>query len=70
MEKPDTTRVQQGTTQVKYETTRDNTSTIRCNRSISRRNTSTKEARAAKIGLCFSLFVTQLYILLISFRNG
>ena len=32
-------------------------------------NTSTKEVRVAKLGLYFSIFVTALYIFLISFRN-
>ena len=54
---------QHETTRVKHKTTRDNTS-------ITRPNTSTKEARAAKIGLYFTFFVTELYIFLISFRNG
>ena len=51
-------------TQQEYNTTQDD------NTSIRRPNTSTKEAWAAKIGLYFTFFVTELYISLISFRNG
>ena len=54
---------QHDTTRVQHDTTQDNTS-------ITRPNTSTKEAWAAKIGLYFTFFVTELYISLISFRNG
>ena len=72
----ETTRHSTGTTRVKYEYKRHNTSTIRHNTSTirntstTRPNTSTKEAFAAKIGLYFALFVTELYIFLISFRNS
>ena len=44
----DNTLVKHDITQVKHQTTRE--------------NTSTKEARVAKLGLCFSLFITELYI--------
>ena len=40
------------------------------NTSKTRLNTSTKEAWATKIGLYFALFVTKLYIFLISLRNS
>ena len=63
----DTTRVEHGTTRVEHEATRDGTSTMRHNTSTARPNTSTKEARAAKTGLYILLFVTELYISLISF---
>ena len=76
----DTTRLQHETTRHNTSTTwdntrhtsttRDSTSTIRHNTSTTRPNTSTKEALAAKIGLYFALFVTELYIFLISFRNS
>ena len=65
------------TTRHNTSTTRDNkaqheytTSTIRQNTRKTRPNTSTQEGRAAKIGLCFALFVAKLYIFLIFFRNG
>ena len=45
-----------------------NTSIIPHNTSTTRPNRSTKEALAAKIGLYFRLFVTELHIFLISFR--
>ena len=65
----DNTR-QHDTTRVQHDTTRGNTSTIRHNTSTTRPNRSAKEALAAKIGLYFALFVTELYIFLISFRNS
>ena len=49
-----TTRVQYDTTRVKHDSTR-----------VQR-----KEAWTANIGLYFALFVTKLYIFLISFRNS
>ena len=49
--------IQHNAAQVQHETTRQNTSTTRP-------NTSAKEARTAKIGLYFTLFVTKLYIFL------
>ena len=71
-----TTRVQHNTTRVQHDTTRRNTSTtrhntskIRYNTNTTQPNTSTKEARASKIGLYTALFVTELYLFLISFRN-
>ena len=64
------TRVQHNTQQDNASTTRDNTSTIRHITSTTRLNTSTKEALAAKVGLYFALFVTDLFIFLISFRNS
>ena len=54
---------QQEKTRVKLDATRDNTRSPR-------RNTSTKEARVAKLEVYFALFVIELYILLISFRNN
>ena len=60
--KHDTTRGNTNTTQGSTSTARDNTSTIRHNTSTTRPNTSTGEALAAKIGLHFALFVTELYI--------
>ena len=50
-------------TRVKLDASRDNTRSPR-------RNTSTKEARVAKLEVYFALFVIELYILLISFRNN
>ena len=47
-----------------------NTSTIRHNTSTTRPNRSSKEALAGKIGLYLALFVTELYIFLISFRSS
>ena len=60
----DAARVQHETTRNNTSTTRHNTSTIRHNTSKTQLNTSTKEARTAKIGLYFTLFVTKLYIFL------
>ena len=57
-------QVQHETTRQNTSTTRHNTSTIRHNTSKTRPNTSAKEARTAKIGLYFTLFVTKLYIFL------
>ena len=68
--KHDTTRYNKSTTQHNTNKTRDNTSTIWCNTSTTRANTSTNKARAAKIGLCISLFVIELHFFLISFRNS
>ena len=66
MRQHDTTRAQHDTTRVHHDTTRVqhkyNTSTIRHSTSTTQPNTSSKEALAAKIGLCFALFVTELYI--------
>ena len=59
---------QQETTRHKTSKTRDNTSEIRRNTSTTRLSTSTKEARVAKIGLYFSLFVTELCIFSIQSR--
>ena len=50
-------------TRVQHEYNSTNTSTTRPIRS-------TKKALAGKIGLHFGLFVTELYIFLISFRNS
>ena len=66
----DTTRDNASATRVKLETALDNTSTIQGNTSTTSPNTSTKESLAAKIGLHIALFVTKLYIFLISFRNS
>ena len=55
-------------TQHEYDTTQHNAT--RHNTSTTRPNTSTKKALAAKIGLYFALFVTELYIFLISFGNS
>ena len=63
-----TTQHEYNTTQ--HEITRDNTSTIQHNTSTTWPNSSTTEVLAAKIGLYFALFVTELYIFLISFRNS
>ena len=57
-------------TVVKDETTRDNTSKIQHNTSTTWPNLSTKEAREAKLGLYFALFVTEIYIFLVSCRNS
>ena len=72
-----TTRVQHDKTPAQHDTTRGNTSNtqantrkIRYNASMTLPNASTKEARAAKIGLYFTFFVIELYIFLIFFRNG
>ena len=61
---------QHETTRVQHENTRHNTSSTRHNTSKARLNTSTQEARAAKIGLYFALFVAKLCIFLTSFRNS
>ena len=66
----DTTRDNANATRVKHETALDNTSTMRRNTSTASPNTNTKESLAAKIGLYIALFVTKLYIFLISFRNS
>ena len=65
----DTTRENTSTTRHNTSKTRDNTSKIWHNKSTSRPNTSTSKAQAAKVGLCFSLFVSEGYIFLIFFRN-
>ena len=62
-------------TQHEYNTTKHEATRVQheyntTNTSIIRPNRSTKEALAAKIGLYFALFVTELYIFLISFRNS
>ena len=56
-------------TRVQHDTTQANTSTIRQDTNTTRPNTSIKEILAAKLGPYFALFVTELYIFLISFRN-
>ena len=61
------------TTQHEYDTTKHEATRVQheynmTNTSIIRPNRSTKEALAAKIGLYIALFVTELYIFLISFR--
>ena len=70
----DRTQVQHDRTQVQHEYNTAqheyNTSTMRQTTSVTRPNTSTKEALAAKIGLFFALFVTELYIFLISYKNS
>ena len=58
------------TNTAKHETTPDNRNTIWHNTSKTRLNISPKEGRTAKIGLYFALFVTKLYIFLISFGNS
>ena len=68
----DTTRHNTSTTRRNTSTTQHNTrqlNTTRDNASTTRSNRSTKEARVAKLGLYFALFVTELYVFLISFRN-
>ena len=57
-----TTRVQHDTTQVKHEVTR-----VQYLGTQVQLEPSTKEARAAKIGLYIALFATELYIFLIPF---
>ena len=72
------TRVQHDATRVKYEATRDNTSTTQDNTSTIRHSTSInntaqheyKGSPTAKIGLYFALFVPELSIFLISFRDS
>ena len=61
------------TTQHEYNTTKHEATRVQheyntSNTSIIRPNRSTKEALAAKIGLYFALFATELLIFLISFR--
>ena len=56
-------------TRVQHDITRDNTSTLQRNTSKTRPNAGTKEARASN-GFYFAIFVTKLYIFLISFRNS
>ena len=66
----DTTRVQHDTTRdntVQHETTRVQYDTIRAKHDPTRVQ---RKLLAAKIGVYFLLFVTELYIFLISFRNS
>ena len=63
------TRCNTSSTRNNISKTRYNTSTIRHNTSTTRPNKSTEEAQTAKIGLCISLFVTELHIFLIYLKN-
>ena len=60
------TRVKHKITRSNTSTTRENTSTIGHNTRTTRPITSTKEARAAKLGLYFALFFAELDIFLFS----
>ena len=64
---------QHDTTRVQYDITRDNTSTTRHNTSTIRQTrvqNDPTEVLRKKLGLYFVLFVIELYIFLISFRNS